>query len=130
MNKITSVAELKASIQVLEIRQAEEGKLLKEQFKITYESLKPANLIKNTLRDLTSDPSLKGDLMNTTLGLAAGYLTKKIAVGATNNPLKQIFGTLLQMGISSIVSKNADGIKSGTMQLINNIFRKKEDERL
>jgi hypothetical protein len=130
MNKITSVPELRAAIILLEIKQAEEGKLLKEQFKVTYENLRPANLIKNTLRDLTSDPSLKGELFNTTLGLAAGYLTKKAVVGATHNPLKQIFGTLLQMGISSIVAKNGDGIKSGAMDLIANIFRKKEDERL
>ena len=129
MNKITSVTELRAAILLLEIQQADQGKLLKEQFKVTYESMKPANLIKNTIRDLTSDPSLKGDLFNTTLGLAAGYLSKKVVVGSTHNPLKQIFGTLLQMGISSLVSKNGDSLRTGVMSLINNILRKKEDER-
>ncbi len=129
MNKITNVLELRTSIQALEVKQAEEGKLLKEQFKVTYESMKPANLIKNTLRDLTSDPSLKGDLFNTTLGLAAGFLSKKIIIGSTHNPLKQVAGTLLQMGISSLVAKNGDGIKSGLLDLLTNIFRKKEDEK-
>lgn len=125
MNKITSIAELKESIFLLEIKKVNEGALLKEQFQTTYESLKPANLIKNTLNELTSTPDLKGDLLNATLGLAAGFLSKKVVVGSTENPLKQVLGTLLQIAVTSIVSKNADGIKSIAQLLINNIINKK-----
>lgn len=126
MQKITSIAELKSAIQELEYQQVNEWPVLKEQFLDTYENLKPINLIKNTLSDLTIGPDLKGDLLNITLSLAAGFISKKIAVGSTHNPLKQLLGTLLQMGVTSIVSKNADGIKSTTMNIINNIFSKKE----
>lgn len=126
MQKITSIAELRESIALLEIKQSVDGVLLKEQFKETYESIKPINLIKNTLKDLTSAPDLKGDLLNASLSLAAGYLSKKVAVGSTSNPFKQILGTLLQMGVTHIVAKNADGIKSSTMSILNNLFTKKE----
>jgi hypothetical protein len=126
MQKITSIVELRESIAFLEIKQAEEGAILKEQFKETYENLRPINLIKNTLHELTSAPDLKGDLLNVSLSMAAGFLSKKIAIGTTNNPFKQILGTLLQMGVTSIVSKNADGIKSGTKSILNNLFGKKE----
>jgi hypothetical protein len=49
MEKITSVEELKKAILLLEIKQANEGALLKEQLLVTYESLKPINLIKKSL---------------------------------------------------------------------------------
>lgn len=126
MEKITSVTQLRESIRLLEMKKANEGRLLKEQIKTTYECLKPANLIKSTLHDLALAPNLKGDLMNATLGLAAGYLSKKVIVGSTHNPLKQLLGTFLQMGVTNIFLKNADGIKSGTMQLITTLFNKRD----
>lgn len=126
MGKITSITELRESILLLEIKQANEKILLKEQIKTTYECLKPANLIKNALNELTTAPDFKGDLFNTTLGLAAGYLSKKAVVGSTHNPLKQLLGAFLQMGVTSIVSKNTDGIKSAVTHLINNLFSKKD----
>jgi hypothetical protein len=125
MPKITSIEELQQAIQVLEIKQASELVLLKDQFKITYESLKPINLIKSTLKELTSVPDLKEDLLNTSVSLAAGYFSKKAIVGDTHNPIKQILGTLLQMGITSIVSKNADEIKSKIAKIINISLTKK-----
>ena len=125
MKKITSIAELRESILLLEMKQAYEGRLLKEQFKTTYESLKPANLIHNSLRKFTTSPDFKGNLLNATLSLAAGYLSKKAVIGATHNPLKQLLGTLLQMGVTGIVSKNADGIKSTAMDLISHFLNKK-----
>ena len=126
MQKITTVQELRASILLLEAKQAEEAILLKEQLKETYESLRPINLLKNTIKELSSAPDLKGDIINASLGIASGYLSKKIAIGSTHNPFKQLLGSLLQMGVTSLVTKNAEGIKSTAMNLINNIFSKKE----
>ncbi|HEY0030150.1 MAG TPA: hypothetical protein VGC65_05285 [Bacteroidia bacterium] len=126
MKKITTVEELKASILLLETKQANEGLLLKAQFKITYENLRPVNLIKNTISDLVNGPDLKANLLTTTLSMAAGYLSKKAVIGSTHNPLKQVFGSLLQMGVTSLVSKNSDGIKSVMMQLLNSFTNKKD----
>jgi len=126
MQKNTSIDELKQSIQLLETKQSEEGKLLKEQFKITYESLKPINLIKNTLKEFTSAPDLKSELLSTTLGMAVGYFTKKKIVGETDSPLKKAMGTLMQIGVTSVVSKNAGNLKSIAQFLIKNILKKKE----
>jgi hypothetical protein len=125
MEKITSQEELRESIILLEIKQASQKKLLKEQFMITYESVKPVNLIKNKFNDIVSSPNLKENLLNAALSLAAGYLSKKVIIGSTQNPLKQLFGTLLQVGVTGIVSKNSDGIKSTAMDIIGKILRKK-----
>jgi len=126
MEKIAAIEKLKASILLLELQQAREEVLLKEQFKITFESLQPANLIKNTFRDLTEAPDFKGNLLNTGLSMAAGYLSKKIVVGETHNPIKQILGSLLQVGITSLVSKNSVGITSAIVQAISSFSNKKE----
>lgn len=124
MRKINSTTELREAIFLLELRKANEARLLKEQFMITYESFKPVNLIKNSIGELIKSPQLKENILNTTIGLAAGYLSKKVVVGSTHNPLKQLLGTFLQMGVTNIVSKNTDGIKSAVMSLITNFLSK------
>ena len=62
MAKQTAVESLKESIRLLEIQQAEEGKILKEQFKATYESLKLVNLDKSSLSELTNSVEIKNNL--------------------------------------------------------------------
>ncbi len=126
MDKITSLTELNQAILLLEAKQTLEGCMLKEQFKITYESLRPINLIKSTFNDITTAPDFKEGLLNTSLSLVAGYLSKKLAIGSTNNPFKQVLGTILQMGVTSIVSKNSDEIKSGAQKIISMIFTKRK----
>ena len=126
MERITNMEELRASILLHEIKQANEAQLLKEQAKITAENLKPVNLVKNIISDITGAPNFKQNLLDTTIGIAAGYLTKKVAVGSTHNPLKRLLGNLLQVGVTTLVTKNAEGIKGTAKNLINTIFKKKE----
>ena len=128
MDKITSITELNQAILLLEAKQTLEGCMLKEQFKITYESLRPINLIKSTFNELTAAPEFNESLLNTSLSLVAGYLSKKLAIGSTNNPFKQVLGTILQMGVTSIVSKNTDEIKSGVQKIISIIFTKRKKQ--
>ena len=52
MQKITSLDGLKNAIQQLEIEQGEKGRLLKDQLFITYNSLRPVNIIRKTLKDI------------------------------------------------------------------------------
>ena len=124
MKKISPLDELRESILLLEIKQAEEEALLRAQFQLTYESLKPVNLIKNTLDEITDLPDFKGTLLDTSLSLVAGYVSKKLVIGSSHNPFKQMFGSILQMGVTNIVSKNITDIKS----LANRIIGKKEDD--
>ncbi|PIQ14690.1 MAG: hypothetical protein COW67_12365 [Flavobacteriales bacterium CG18_big_fil_WC_8_21_14_2_50_32_9] len=128
MEKITNITELNAAILLLENKQYEEELLLKEQFKITYESLKPLNFIRSTFKELVTAPDFKEDLLNTSISLAVGYFSKKLAVGSTNNPFKQILGSFLQMGVTSIVSKNSDNIRTKFMDIVSILFQKKEKE--
>lgn len=126
MEKINTVDDLRKEIASVRIKHANNGLALKDQFRATYESLRPINLIKNTLKDLTSSPDLKGDLLGSGLSIGAGYLTRKVITGATHNPIRHLMGTLLQLGVTSVLSKNGDSIKSGVFKLLSRLLSKKK----
>lgn len=128
MAKQSAVDSLKESIRLLEIRQVEEGQTLKEQFKITYESLKPVNLIKSSLNELTSSVEIKNSLFETIVSILTGYLTKKMMVSSKSNPFMKILGALLQFGVTSIVAKNAESIRNYIMGIIDRFMQPEEQE--
>jgi len=128
MQKITSSTELKNAIQLLEEDQAIKGQLLKEQVFITYESLKPINLLKTTLKDLSTSPYLIENIVGSAVGIATGYASKKIVVGASAGIIRKLFGTILQFGITNLVARHPDAIKSVGHYIIQQIFRKKDKD--
>ena len=105
MKKKTATADLKETIALLKVREAQELQVLKEQFHLTYENLKPMNLITNSLKAATAAPGFKGTLVKAALGLATGYLSKKLLFGAAQKPVKKILGTLFELGVASLVAK-------------------------
>jgi hypothetical protein len=113
---------LKERISLLESRQTQEIVFLREQFHFTYETLKPLNLIKTTFQEVSSSPDLKDNILNNVIGLTTGYLSKKVLVGSTHNPIKQIAGTLLQFAIANVVSKHSETIKAIGEVLLRHIF--------
>ena len=118
MTSIQNLKELKEEIAFRQSQQAQDLLALKAEAKKAYSSLKPVNFINDTLKDLSSSPEFKGNLMNSTIGIGAGFITRKLILGATHNPIKQFLGTLLQMGVTSLVSKNGDSIKAGVAKLL------------
>ena len=112
MENITCAAELKIAIQTLKFEQEIQGKLLKEEFLITIESLKPVNIIKNTLHDITQSPYLIDNVLGAVTGLVSGYVSKKIAVGTSHNVIRKIAGALLQFGVTNMVAHNSDLLKT------------------
>lgn len=129
MKNINNLTDLRREIESLRLQQGTNVLDLKEQAKITYESLKLVNLLKGVLKDLTSTPDFKDGVVNTSLGLGVGYLTKKVVLGSTHNPLKQLMGVLLQSTVTSIVSKNGDDLKEGVYKLIGDLIKKIKESR-
>jgi hypothetical protein len=125
MNKITTVEGLRNTIQLLEIKQNKELALLKRQFHDTYDSLKPINILKNTFKEFTASPEIKDNVLGVATGLTAGYLSKILVDGVSHNSFTKIVGSLLQLGITNVVSKNTEAIKS-VIGFFTNFFRKKE----
>lgn len=128
MDKQNAVERLRESIRVLEIRQAEEGEVLKQQFKVTYESLKLVNIIKSSLKDVTSSAELKGDLLETIVALVSGYFTKKMMVGSKSNIFMRILGLVMQFGVTNFVAQNADTIRAYLSSLVDRFFKPSEEK--
>ena len=128
MENITSSAGLKNSIQLLIIEQAILGQQLKEQFFITYESFKPANLLRNALREAISSPHLINDILGTAVGLATGFVSKKIVIGASGNLIRRLLGSITQLGVTTVVAQHPDTIKSIGQFIFQHIFRNKKTE--
>ena len=127
MASITTAAELKNAIQQLEVKQAGEFKLMKEEFKNTYENLKLINIIKNTFKQAAAAPELKTDIINTAIGLSTGFVAKKLMLGKTLNPFSKLLGIIVELAVANKVTKNAGGIKTIGSMIIKKIFNKQED---
>ena len=105
MDKIHNTDDLKQAIKILESKKDVDESALKNQFNETYETFKPANILKNTLAEVSSSPKFKHHLLNIALGLGAGYLSRKLVIGRSAGLLKRVVGTALQFGVTSLIAK-------------------------
>jgi hypothetical protein len=124
MENLTTHTVLRERILELERKRFEEGKFMKQQFHLAYESIKPINLIKNTFREVAASQDLRDNLLNTSVGLAAGYASKTLFEDASRSPFKKLMGTVLLFGITNIVARHPKAIKSLGMMVLN-VMRQK-----
>jgi hypothetical protein len=124
MQNITSLAGLKSAIQFLEEERTINGQLLKNQLHLTYESLKPVNILKSALNDAISSPSLINNIVGTAIGLGTGYLSKKLIVGTSANVVKKLIGSVLQVGVTNFIAQHADNIKTYSQFAFQYFFHK------
>ena len=130
MAKLNSPSRLQETILELERKRIAEGKLLKVQLQDTVESLKPINLIKSTFIEATGSPELKGNLVNTSVGLTIGFLSKVIFEGSSKSPFKKLIGSALLFGITNIVTRNPKTMQKIGSMVMNVIRPKHKDERV
>jgi hypothetical protein len=126
MKKITSEEKLKERIRDLEVTCQCEREDLKLHLKLLRESLKPSHFLSSAAKDLISSQG-SSKILNVLLGVAAGYLTKKLVFGSTHNPLKRMAGALLQMSVTGTVTRGGDGLQKIGMQLWKRLFRRKNE---
>lgn len=122
MEKIYSETDLDRAIELLEGKQALEEMKLKEQFHLTYESLKPLNILKNIFKQASDSDDLKDSIINNSIGLTAGYISKIVFQKSSNSPLKKLFGDIILIGINKIVANHPETIKllvNRFLQIIN-----------
>ncbi len=119
---------LKEAIKLLEIKQVESEKQLRFQLINVYENLKPINILKNIARDAANDDNLKHDAANTVASLMSGFISKKIIVGKSRNPFLKLIGIGVQLGMTTLVSKNYNIIKDRILNYINQIQERRESE--
>lgn len=125
--KISTKADLKEEILSMEIRLANDREALKGDLRSAYKQLTLANLIRNTARELAEAPDFKQNVLTAIMSITAGSLSRKLVVGSTHNPIKNIFGALLQAGVTKLVANNSDTLKSVGAGLFKKIFGRKTE---
>jgi hypothetical protein len=112
MENITSVAELKKAIQLLEEEQYANGQMLKEQFYVVIESFKPVNILKRIWNNISESSTSKDNLLGTVVGLMGGYLSNKIVAGKSAGIIRKLIGLVTQVGVTNFATKRPEMIKS------------------
>ena len=125
MENITSYDDLKNAIQFLEVEQAEKLQRLKEQSLLSIEILKPVNILKSVVKDIVSSPRILDNMIDTGVGLATGFLTKRIFIGSSVNIIRKLLGTVLQLGVTQVATQNSEFIKSFGRFIFQRILIKK-----
>ncbi len=126
MENMSSTDKLKKAIDLLEAEQADKLQQLKGEFFTAYEHLKPVNLVKTTLNDITSSPHLVDNIIGTALGLATGYFSKRLIIGASVGRYRKLFGAVMQFGLTNVIAKNTEVINSFGRYLFQRILKRKK----
>ena len=126
MENINSAAGLKLAIQEKQFEHEVQGQLLKEEFFAVIDNLKPVNIIKSTLSEITSSPYLVENMLGAVVGLIGGFVSKKIAIGTSHNIFRKLMGSALQFGVTNLVAQHPEAIKNLGSLIFKNIFHKKD----
>jgi hypothetical protein len=88
----------------------------------------PINIIKRTLKKIFGKNDMTDDLSGSAFGIVSGLLLKKIFIGRSGSNIRKLFGSLLQMGISKLVSQNSEVIKSFIQSVFQYFFHKNKSQ--
>lgn len=118
MQKISNLSDLKASIKELEMKTHQQEIELKNSGKSTASHYKPANLLRMGLQKVIKTPDIRFTLVNTFIGLAAGFLAQKVVIGKSKNIFRRTLGAAIQTILVRLAYKNLpffQRAKSGTV---------------
>lgn len=122
--EINNSLQLKAAIKQLEHQEkAGRGKLI-DNFHVAYESIRPVNILKRTLSNIVESPSAVETIVSTAAGLGTGLLSKSL-IGKSTGIVKKLIVTAVELGLVNVVSKNAESIKLGALNVLSKIFKSK-----
>jgi hypothetical protein len=76
-------------------------------------------LVRNTFKEVAASEELTDNIVNTSVGLAAGYVSKTLFEKTSHSPFRKLLGTALLFGVTNLVAKNPDVIKSAGIDLYN-----------
>jgi hypothetical protein len=126
--QINNSSQLKAAINLLEQQKITQKQELTRQYHIAYESLKPVNILKASLNKVLNSHEVTDNIIDTSISVGAGLLSKKLLVGKSAGIAKKLFGLALELGVAGLVAKNTKLIKTGSLNLLSRIFKSKKPD--
>ncbi|MEO5595151.1 MAG: hypothetical protein ABIR15_16610 [Chitinophagaceae bacterium] len=116
-------AMLEARIEELEALSIQQELEMKHSVRAVIDDLKPVNLIKGAFSSTVKSPGFGKNLLRGALGLAAGFVSKKIFVMGSSNIVKKALGTVVELGVAKVVANKADKITTSGIKMINKATR-------
>lgn len=118
MQVIKDDQSLAEAIREMKNQQRAELSLLKAHFDFTIDQLNPVNIVKEKISEtvssigetVTSD-SFKTKALKIGVGLASGFLTKKLIVGSSGGFFKKLLGMVVQAAVSGFVMKKIPAVE-------------------
>jgi hypothetical protein len=130
---IDPTESLNKSIAMLEQKKLEDFQALKGQLRATGQSLKPGNIIKGAVRDISASGHLKSMLIKTAIGLAAGVVAKKLlskhGKKSQVHEKNSFFGNALQYGLAYLAANRNQLLKTAGIYVANSLITKIKDRR-
>ena len=124
MKKQTPNNKLAYDIALLELKRDQEFRELSENFHSVYESMKPLNIIKGALKEITGSRASSKDISSAAIGVTSGHLLKKIFFRPTMNPFKMLAGVVLQAVATHMAAKHSEEIKASGYKLLKAVVAK------
>ena len=130
MNKDNPNDALNMKISLLEQKRAAEFKDLKQQLHMTGQSLKPSSILKGVVNDITGSSQFRSVLIKAALGLALGFIAKKLVTNQNHNKTHRAVGNALQYGISFLAAERGNLLKSAGMYAANHVIQAIREKRM
>lgn len=126
---INSKTSLHSVIFELEQKKMQQEVALKTQYHITSESLKPVNLLREGIGNITDMPGIGGGLLKTAVGIAVAVLSKKLFIGKSSSIAKKLVGGIFELAVANTTINNADKVKAYGISLYRNLFKKRSNHK-
>ena len=105
MEAVYTIDALNQRIKQLEAQQDAEWIAIKDEIDEIKENLKPLNLIRNTVAEINETVGFKSDIAQSAISIGIGFLAKKLVIGKSDGIFKNIFGSLVQLAVTTLVAK-------------------------
>lgn len=102
---IFTVDRLEQMILETKAQQKQDWIAIKDEVAEIKHNLKPLNLIRNTVEEINETVGFKNHLAQSAISIGIGYLAKRLVVGKSDSTFKSIFGSVVQLIITNLVSK-------------------------
>lgn len=102
-NQITPSVSLQNRILQLEQLQKTQVQELKNSAGLLLHSLSPVQLLKSTFKEVSATPNLKTAVLNTAMGIGAGFIGRKLYTGRSHSIISKIAGPAIQFFITNFV---------------------------
>lgn len=112
MYNITNDKTLAEAIRHLEAQRALELEILKKHTEYTLHEINPVNIVKEKIQEGISNlgesiksTGFKNSVLKTGIGLATGFITRKLMVSSRSGFMKKLLATAIQAAVSGFVIK-------------------------